>query len=147
MDIIRMDGKSAIVDCEVTIHVNTKPVPPEEPPQLAVSETEKCDIQDRLRVLASEIEECLDGYPLSIPEAMELSGITDIPVVFEWRKEWDTQLAERYCAIIRPKISELYAYARVRGFFNPELEGCCSSRLLAVARQLPALLRKVAGCM
>jgi hypothetical protein len=140
-----MDGKSTIVDCEVAIQVNTKPVPPEEPPQLDASETEMSDIRDRLRRLASEIEDCLDGYPLSIPEAITLSGITEIPAVFKWREEWDTQLIAQYRAEIHPKLSELYAFARVRGFFDPELEECYSSRLLVTARRLPALLRRVAN--
>jgi hypothetical protein len=145
MDIIRMDGKSAIVDCEVTIHVNSKPRPVEEPPQLDASEMEKRDIWNRLQGLASEIEDCLDGYPLSIPEVIALSGITEIPAVFEWRRDWDAQLAARYCAEIRPKVSGLYAVARARGFFNPELEGCYTSRLLVVARRLPVLLREAAS--
>jgi hypothetical protein len=139
-----MDGGSGIIDCDVTIHVNTKPVLPEEPLQLDSTETEKRDIRERLRKLASEIEDCLGRYPLSIPDAIELSGITDIPAVFKWREEWDTQLATRYCAEIGPKVSELYQYARVRGFFDPELEKCYSSRLLVTAAALPLLLRTVA---
>jgi hypothetical protein len=145
VDIIRIDGGSGIVGSEVTIHVNTKPPPPEEPPQLDATEIEKSDIGERLRKLASEIEDHLGEYPLSIPEAIALSGITDIPAVFKWRYEWDAQLAKRYCAEIYPKLNALYEYARVRGFFDPELEECYSSRLIASATRLPALLRKVAG--
>jgi hypothetical protein len=52
--------------------------------------------RDRLRNLASEIEDCLGGYSLSIPDAIALSGFTDIPTVFKWREEWDVQLATRY---------------------------------------------------
>jgi hypothetical protein len=139
-----MDGGSGIAGCEVTIHVNAKPTPPEEPPQLDVTEIEKSEVRDQLRKLASEIECFLGEYPLSIPEAIALSGITDISTVFEWRREWDAQLATGYCAEIHPKLKELYEYARVRGFFDPELEECYSSRLLVTAERLPALLREAA---
>jgi hypothetical protein len=144
VDIIRMAGETGTVDCEVTIRVNAKPVPPEEPSQLDVSETEKCDVRDQMRKLASEIEDLLGEYPLSIPEAVAKSSITEIPAVIKWRQEWDTQLAKRYCDEIRPKLSDLYEYARVRGFFDSELEECYSSRLLVTAKRLPALLRMLA---
>jgi hypothetical protein len=78
---------------------------------------------------------------------MELSGTTDIPAVRKWREEWDAQLAARYCDEIRPKVGALYIHARVRGFFDPELEDYYSSALLAGARGIPALLRKVASSL
>lgn len=148
-----MDGGASISGSQVTIHVNTEPVPLEEPPQVDASETEKRAIRERMRQMASEIEDCLGGYPLSVPEAKALSGLTDIPAVFKWRREWDEKLAARYYVEIYPKLSELHECARVRGFFDPELEECYSShmfvadgkpRLIVTARDLPALLRKVA---
>src|ERR1700733_1777793 len=148
-----MEGGASISGSHVTIRVNADPVPLEEPPQVDTNETEKHDIREQMRQIASEIKEFLDGYPLSVPEAMALSGLTDISAVFKWRREWDEKLAARYYVEIYPKLSELHEYARVRGFFDPELEECYSShmfvadgkpRLIVTARDLPALLRKVA---
>lgn len=145
MDIIRMDGQSGIIDSEVKIYVNAQPVPPPEPPQLPTTDTERGNIQERLVELASQIEGFLCGkFWLSMSEAMTLSGITDTRAAYAWRQEWHNEVAARYCREILPIVIELYEYARVRGFFDPELEECYSSRLLVTAETLPALLRRVA---
>lgn len=144
MDIIRMDGGSAIVNCEVTIRVNAKHVPPEEPSQLYASGAEKRDIIDRLRNLAREIDDLLREYPLTVPDASVRSGLTDIAAVFKWRMEWDSQLANRYNSELRPKLIDLYQYGRVRGFFDQQLEECYKSSLLVRAAEIPSLLRGLA---
>ena len=143
VSVIRIDGKSGITNSEVIIRINA--APPVEPPQLDVTETEKREIGARLLELAAEIEGFLGEYPLPMLRAMELSGTTDIRAVRKWREEWDARLAARYCYEIRPKVGALYIHARVRGFFDPELEDYYSSSLLAGARGIPALLRKVAS--
>jgi hypothetical protein len=146
MDIIRMDGQSGIVDSRVKIFVNAEPVPPQEPSQLPATEMEKQNIQERLVELASQIEGFLRGkFWLSMPEAMALSGITDARAAHAWRQEWHKDVAARYCREIHPSVIELYEYARVRGFFDPELEERYSSPLLIDAEVLPLLLRKVVG--
>jgi hypothetical protein len=43
-----------------------------------------------------------------------------------------------------PKIEELYEYARLRGFFHPELERYYWTRFPFIAERLPALLRAAA---
>jgi hypothetical protein len=147
VDIIRLEDGARITDCEVTIFVNTSPVPTEEPAQLVAADAEKRGISERLSELALRIEDCLDGYPLSMGKAMEVSGISDLSAVFEWRIEWDDQVAVRYRADIQPELVWWYEYARLRGFFDPELEEFYSTKLLVIARKLPPLLRKVAGSL
>lgn len=147
-------GQSGLVGNEMNIRVSYgMPLPPEatpeEPAQVATTESERAGIRQELRGLAQQIEELLRDYPLSPPMAaayfgMEVKG-SDWSSVLERRRQWDEDLAAKYVSDVRPSVVNIYERARVRGFFDPELEKCYSSRLLAIAETLPPMLRRLAS--
>lgn len=148
MDIISLGEGNSVSDCNMTIRVSVKETSLDEPPQVAVTEAEKHQLRARLWELAAEIEDLLSENRMSIFDEMAVSGITDIRALSEWRmdrqRERDERLTKRYCSEARPKIEELYEYARLRGFFHPELEQYYWTRFPFVAERLPALLRTAA---
>jgi len=153
--IIVAHGRSGIVGSEMNIRVSYgMPLPPEaapeEPAQVVTTKSERAGIRQELRRLAQQIEELLRDYPLSPPPVaatyfrMEVKG-NDWSPVLERRRQWDQDLAAKYVSDVRPSVISVYERARVRGFFDPELEKCYSSRLLVTAEILPPMLRRLAA--
>jgi hypothetical protein len=153
--IIVAHGQSGIVGSEMNIRVSYgMPLPPEavpeEPAQVATTESERAGIRQELRGLAQQIEELLRDYPLSPPPVaaayfgIEVKG-NDWSPVLERRRQWDQDLAAKYVNDVRPSVISIYQRARVRGFFDPELEKYYSSRLLVTAEIVPPMLRRLAS--
>lgn len=153
--IIDVRDQSGLFSNEMDIRVAYgMPLPPkavpEKPTQVATTESERAGIRRELIGIAQQIEELLRDYPLSPPPvAAAYFGIevkyNDWSPVLERRRQWDEELAAMYVRDVRPGVISTYERARVRGFFDPELEEKYSSSLLAVAEQLPPMLRRLAS--
>jgi hypothetical protein len=145
--ILRIDDNSGIYGSRVGISLNgAQPVPPQEPPQLEATEAEKQSIRERMVGLASRIEEFLRDGKFWIPthEVMKLTGLTSGAAAQAFRKRWYDELIERYRVELLPHVVELYGYARVRGFFDVEIEELYSSSVLVDVEKLPPLFRVLA---
>jgi hypothetical protein len=96
--------------------------------------------------LASQIEEFLRDGKFWIPthEVMKLTGLTSGAAAQAFRKRWYDELRERYKSDLLPNVIELYRYARVRGFFDVEIEELCPSPVLVDVEKLPQLFRRLA---
>jgi hypothetical protein len=148
LDIIRLGEGNSISNGKLNIQVRVKETSREEPPQVTLTEAEKRQLRVRLRWLAAELEGLFIASEVALFDEVDVSGITDIRALGERRmdrqRERDAQLSARYCAEFKPKVEELYEYARVRGFFHPDLERYYWTQFPFVAEQIPALLRAVA---
>jgi hypothetical protein len=150
--IIVADGQAALIGNDMDIRVSygmPLPLKPAQvkPAQVPTTEPEKSSIRQELRELAQRIDELFrDDYPLSPREASERSGLgEDWQAVLNWRRNLEENLRARYINEIRPRIVDTYERARVKGFFDPELEESYTSRVLIVIETLPGLLRRVAA--
>ena len=147
MAILRIDEKSGIYGSRVKISLNgARPVLPQEPTQLEATKAEKQRIRERLVELASRIEEFLRDGKFWIPthEVMKLTGLTSGAAAQAFRKRWYDELRERYKLELLSNVIELYSYARVRGFFDVEIEELYSSPVLVNVEKLPPLFRGIA---
>jgi hypothetical protein len=145
--ILRIDEGSGIYGSRVKISLNgAQPVPPQEPTQLEATEAEKQDIRARLVELASQIEEFLRNGKFWIPthEVMKLTGLSSGAAAQAFRRRWYDELRERYKSELLSNVIEIYGYARVRGFFDVEIEELCPSPVLVDAEKLPQLFRRLA---
>lgn len=119
---------------------------PEEPAQIPTARPEKEEIRRELIELAEQIDELLKDYPLSMHEASARSGFgNNWNAVREWRKNYDQALGERYNREILPQVIGAYGRARVRGFFEEELERIYNVPVIVMVQNLPELLRRVAA--
>lgn len=151
-DVIALE-RSGLIGNDVNIRVSYgMPLPPKpapvEPAQIPTTEPEKATIRRELEELAQQIEELLrDDYPLSPHEASERSGLgEEWPAVLNWRRSLEDGLRAKYVTEILPRVIDTYERARVRGFFDPEIEEQPhTSRVLMVIEKLPGLLRKAAA--
>lgn len=147
MAILRIDEKSGIYGSRVKISLNgAQPVLPQEPEQLEATEAEKQSVRERMVELGCQIEEFLRDGKFWIPthEVMKLTGLTSGAAAQAFRKRWYDELRERYKIEILPNVLELYSYARVRGFFDVEMEELYSSPVLVDVEKLPPLFRGLA---
>jgi hypothetical protein len=145
--ILRIDEKSGIYGSHVKISLNgAQSVLPQEPTQLEASETEKQSIGERMVELAGQIEEFLRDGKFWIPtyEVMKLTGLTSGAAAQAFRHRWYDELRERYKSELLPNVIELYSYARVRGFFDVEIEELYSPPVLIDVEKLPPLFRGLA---
>lgn len=148
-----MNGQSAMTQNHMKIRVSYgMPLPPEvplpEPDQISTTESEKSEIRQELINLAQQIDELLlgAGWWLPIHEASKLSGLgDDWRAVREWRKNYHEAIRARYNNEIRPRVIDTYKRARIRGFFDPELEEYYEGQILVVAEKIPDLLRRAAS--
>jgi hypothetical protein len=123
-------------------------MPPAEPDQISTMESEKNEIRQELIKLAQRIDELLLGGEWWLPmhEASKRSGLgDDWRAVREWRENYHQTIRVRYNKEIRPQVIDTYERARVRGFFDPELEEYYEGHILVVAEKLPDLLRRAAS--
>ena len=120
---------------------------PQEPAQISSTKAEREKIKQELINLAQQIDGLLKGnYPLYWHEASERSGLgDDRNAVLEWRRKYDQALEERYSREILPQVINVYERARVKGFFEVELEKSYNVPLLVDAQKLPELLRRAAA--
>lgn len=157
-DIVYVGEGCSISNSDINIRVSYgRPLPPEpvpvEPPQLPVTEGERAAIQQELQNLASEIQDVLRDFALLMHEAAERMGLGDgwcnqpdtIAKIMEWRTSLTEAAGERYLREIRSRFIDAYERARVRDFFDPELESHYTTRLLIVVEShlLPGLRRLV----
>jgi hypothetical protein len=145
--ILRIDDNSGIYGSRVKIFLNgAQPFPPQEPPQLEATKAEKQSIRERMVELASRIEEFLRDGKFWIPthEVMKLTGLTSGAAAQAFRKRWYDELTERYRVELLSNVVELYGYARVRGFFDVEIEELYWSSVLVDVEKLPPLFRGLA---
>ncbi len=150
--VIRAEGGSGIsasyIDIRMSYGMPLPPEPvPEEPAQVSTTKSEKEEIRREFIKLAQQIDGLLkDNYPLSMHEASEQSGLGgDWNAVREWRRNHDQALGERYNREILPQVIDTYEQARVRGFFEAELEKIYDAPVIVVVQQLPELLRRAAA--
>ena len=120
---------------------------PEEPAQVSTTKSEKEEIRREFIKLAQQIDGLLkDNYPLSMHEASERSGLgEDWNAVREWRRNHDQALGDKYNREILPQVIGTYEQARVRGFFEAELEKIYDAPVIVVVQKLPELLRRAAA--
>jgi hypothetical protein len=145
--ILRIDEGSGIYGSRVKISLNgAGPVLPQKPAQLEASEAEKQSIRERMVDLAGQIEAFLREGKFWIPthEVMKLTGLTSGAAAQAFRHRWYDELRERYKSDLLPNVIELYGYARVRGFFDVEIEELYSSPVLIDVEKLPPLFRGLA---
>jgi hypothetical protein len=136
------------IDIRVSYGMPLPPEPvPEEPAQIPTTKPEKEEIRRELIKLAQQIDGLLEGnYPLSMHEASERSGLGENwNLVREWRRNHDQTLEERYNREILPQVIGTYERARVKGFFEAELEKIYNAPVIVVAQELPKLLRQAAA--
>jgi hypothetical protein len=151
--IIVTGGKSFVANNDIKIRVSYgMPLPPEvvpaEPDQISITESEKNEIRQELIKLAQQIDEILLGGEWWLPmhEASKRSGLgDDWSAVREWRENYHRAIETRYIEEVRPQVIDTYKQARVRGFFDPELEEYYEGHILVVAEKLPNLLRRAAS--
>jgi hypothetical protein len=151
--IVVMDGKSFAAQNHIKLRVSYgMPLPPEMPPaepdQISTMESEKNEIRQELIKLAKLIDELLLGGEWWLPmhEASKRSGLgDDWRAVREWRENYHQAIRARYNKKIRPQVIDAYERARVRGFFDPELEEYYEDHILVMAEKLPGLLRRAAN--
>jgi hypothetical protein len=151
--IVVMGGKSFAAQNHMKIRVSYgAPLPPEVPPaepdQIPTMICEKNEARRELIKLAQRIDELLLGgeWWLPIHEASKRSGLgDDWRAVREWRENYNQAIRARYNKEIRPQVIDTYERARVRGFFDPELEEYYEGHILVVAEKLPDLLRRAAS--
>jgi hypothetical protein len=146
---IRVEGGSGISGGYIDIRGSYgMPLPPEkvarEPTQIAVTREEREEIRRELVELARQINGLLRGnYPLSMHEASKRSGLgQDWPSVRVWRRSHDQALAKIYNEEILPNIIDVYRRARLRGFFDAELEKFYDVPVLAVAQDVLRFIRR-----
>ena len=146
---IRAKGGSGISGSYIDIRVSYgMPLPPEkvapEPTQIAVTREEREEIRRELVELVKQINGLFRGnYPLSMHEASKRSGLgQDWPAVREWRTSHDQALSKIYNEEILPNIIDVYRRARLRGFFDAELDKIYDVPLLAVVRDVLRFIRR-----
>jgi hypothetical protein len=151
--VIVTDGQSSVTDSHIKLRISYgMSLPPEvlpaEPDQISITESEKNEIRQELTKLAQQIDEILLGGEWWLPMhvASERSGLgDDWRAVREWRENYHRAIEARYIKEIRPQVIDTYKRARVRGFFDPELEEYYEGYILVVAEKLPNLLRRAAS--
>lgn len=148
--LIRLTGRSSISASHIDMRLSYgMPLPSEPilsaPAQVPATEFEKDDIRQLLRELAQRMDALLHGnYPLTPREASRRSGLgDDWKAVFAWRTQYDESLRVKYCTEILPQLIDTYERARVRGFFDVDLEKVYDAEVLAMAERIPALLRRL----
>jgi hypothetical protein len=151
--IVVMNGGSAMTQNHMKIRLSFgMPLPPElplaEPDQISTTESEKSEIRQELIKLAQQIDELLlgGGWWLPMHVASKRSGLgDDWGAVRVWRENYHGVIRARYNDEIRPGVIDTYERARIRGFFDPELEEYYESQILVVAEKIPDLLRRAAS--
>jgi hypothetical protein len=151
--LIVIEGKSFIANNHIKIRASYgMPLPPQatpsEPNQVSTTESERNEIRHTLLTVAQRIDELLlaGEWWLPMHEASKVSGLgSDWPAVREWRETYHEAIRSRYNKEIRPQVIDTYERARVRGFFDPELEEYYEGQILVVAERLPELLRRTAS--
>lgn len=151
--LIVTEGKSFIANSHIRIRASygmslPPQVTPTEPDQISTTESERNEIRHGLLALAQRIDDLLlEGeWWLPMHEASRRSSLgSDWRAVREWRENYHEAIRTRYNKEIRPQVIDTYERARVRGFFDPELEEYYEGQILVVAEKLPDLLRRTAS--
>src|SRR5665213_2269987 len=106
----------------VTFGEADTPTPPTMPPQISASEEEKGEIRKELLDAAASIQTLTGIWRLTPHQAEEQSGLSDKTEAEAWRNKYDEGITQRYIAEVYPSVINAYQRARVRGFFDPEIE-------------------------